>query len=55
MPLVLLSERVGLSTGTQVALWVPTTLLPTLLLLPRCKGAIIEVMWSLRMSEQGGR
>ena len=55
VPLMLLCEHVGFSTSTQVAFWVPMTLLLTLLLLPRCKGAVIGLMWSLRMSEQGGR
>ncbi len=47
VPLILIAERVGLSTAQQVALWVPATLLLTLLLLPRLKGAIIGLMWSL--------
>jgi uncharacterized protein (DUF983 family) len=47
VPLILLAERLGLSTGQQVALWVPVTLLLVLLLLPRFKGAIIGLMWSL--------
>jgi uncharacterized protein (DUF983 family) len=49
VPLILLSERLGVSTGWQIALWVPVTLLLTLLLLPRFKGAIIGLMWSLNM------
>jgi uncharacterized protein (DUF983 family) len=49
VPLILLAERLGVSTGWQVALWVPVTLLLTLLLLPRLKGAIIGLMWSLNM------
>ncbi len=49
VPLILLAERLGVSTGAQVALWVPVTLLLTLLLLPRFKGAIIALMWSLNM------
>lgn len=55
VPMMLLCERVGASATLQVVLWVPTTLLLTLLLLPRCKGAIVGLMWSLRMSEQGRR
>jgi uncharacterized protein (DUF983 family) len=49
VPLILLSERLGVSTGWQVAFWVPVTLLLTLLLLPRLKGAVIGLMWSLNM------
>ena len=47
VPLILLAEHFGLSTLQQVTLWVPTTLLLTLLLLPRFKGAIIGLIWSL--------
>jgi uncharacterized protein (DUF983 family) len=49
VPLILLAERFGFSTGLQVALWVPVTLLLVLLLLPRFKGAVIGLMWSLDM------
>ncbi len=49
VPLILVAERVGLSTVAQVALWVPVTLLLVLLLLPRFKGAVIGLMWSLNM------
>jgi uncharacterized protein (DUF983 family) len=49
VPLILLAERLGLSSAAQVALWVPVTLLLVLLLLPRFKGAIIGLMWSLGM------
>ncbi len=47
VPLILVAERLGFSTVQQVALFVPATLLLTLLLLPRLKGAIIGLMWSL--------
>ncbi|MGO8914270.1 MAG: DUF983 domain-containing protein [Stellaceae bacterium] len=49
VPLILLTQPLGLSTALQVALWVPVTLLLVLLLLPRFKGAIIGLMWSLGM------
>jgi uncharacterized protein (DUF983 family) len=47
VPMILLAEWIGLSTAQQIAVWVPVTLLLTLLLLPRFKGAIIGLMWSL--------
>jgi len=47
VPLILLAERFGFSTAQQIAVWVPVTLLLTLLLLPRFKGAVIGLMWSL--------
>jgi uncharacterized protein (DUF983 family) len=49
VPLILLAERFGLSAGEEVALWVPVTLLLVLWLLPRFKGAVIGLMWSLDM------
>jgi uncharacterized protein (DUF983 family) len=49
VPLILLAQPLGLSTGVQVAVWVPVTLLLVLLLLPRFKGAVIGLMWSLGM------
>ncbi len=51
VPFIFLAERIGFSTGQQIALWVPATLLLTLLLLPRFKGAIIGLMWSLGLGE----
>jgi uncharacterized protein (DUF983 family) len=47
VPMILLAEWMGFSTAQQIAIWVPVTLLLTLLLLPRFKGAIIGLMWSL--------
>lgn len=49
VPLILLTQPLGLSTALQVAIWVPVTLLLVVLLLPRFKGAIIGLMWSLGM------
>jgi uncharacterized protein (DUF983 family) len=49
VPLILLTQPLALSTGLQVAIWVPVTLLLVLLLLPRFKGAVIGLMWSLGM------
>jgi uncharacterized protein (DUF983 family) len=50
MPLVLIFARAGLSTEAQIALWIPVTLGLTLLLLPRLKGAVIGLMWSMGMT-----
>ena len=47
VPLILLAEQHGASTALQIVLWLPTTLALTLVLLPRCKGAVIGLMWSL--------
>jgi uncharacterized protein (DUF983 family) len=49
VPLILVAEQFGVSTTFQIAVWVPATLALTLLLLPRLKGAIIGLMWSLRL------
>src|ERR1700693_5409116 len=50
IPLVLISGRAGMSGTAQFALWLPVTLGLTLLLLPRLKGAIIGLMWSMGMT-----
>jgi uncharacterized protein (DUF983 family) len=49
VPLALLAHQWGLPASVAVVLWVPTALALTLLL-PRCKGAIIGLMWSLGMT-----
>lgn len=49
VPFILLAEHFGFSTVQQVALWVPMTVLLALLLLPRFKGAVIGLMWSLSL------
>jgi uncharacterized protein (DUF983 family) len=38
----------------QVALWIPLTVIATLVLLPRVKGAVIGLQWALRMHGFGG-
>ncbi len=53
VPMILISEHLGMAPNIQVALWVPIVLLLTLLLLPRCKGLIIGLMWSLELSGSG--
>ena len=42
VPLVLLANQYGVEPAFQLAFWIPTTIALTLLLLPRCKGAIIH-------------
>jgi uncharacterized protein (DUF983 family) len=55
MPFVLLFGKSDLSTTAQIALWLPVTLGLTLLLLPRLKGAIIGLMWSMGMTGNEAR
>jgi uncharacterized protein (DUF983 family) len=55
MPLVLLFAKSDLSTTVQIALWIPLTLGLTLLLLPRLKGAIIGLMWSVGLTGNEAR
>ena len=39
----------------QTAIWLPVTLALSLLLLPRFKGAVIGLMWSLGMGVPAAR
>jgi uncharacterized protein (DUF983 family) len=55
VPLVLLFSGSGLSTEAQIALWIPVTLTLTLVLLPRLKGAIIGLMWSIGVTGNEAR
>ncbi len=50
VPGILVAGRAGWSSSLLVAVWLPTTAILTLLLLPRFKGAIIGLMWSLGMT-----
>jgi uncharacterized protein (DUF983 family) len=50
VPLVLLAHRWGMPPALEIALWLPATAALTLLLLPRCKGAVIGLMWSLALT-----
>jgi uncharacterized protein (DUF983 family) len=50
VPLVLMAHQRGLPVEIATVLWVPVTLAMTLLLLPRCKGAVIGLMWSLGLT-----
>lgn len=38
----------------QAAIWVPVTLIMSLLVLPRVKGALVGLQWALRMHGFGG-
>jgi uncharacterized protein (DUF983 family) len=50
IPLVLIVEKLWHpDLWIHAALWLPTTLLLTLLLMPRVKGAIVGLQWALRM------
>jgi uncharacterized protein (DUF983 family) len=47
LPIAFLSQNFDLPLGVQLAFWLPLTLAITLFLLPRCKGAIIGLMWAM--------
>jgi len=50
VPLVLLAEQLfRLDLTIQLAIWPAATVLLTLLLLPAVKGAIVGLMWSLKL------
>ncbi|MEO0637876.1 MAG: DUF983 domain-containing protein [Pseudomonadota bacterium] len=46
---------IDMGPWAQVALWLPLTIVATLYLLPRVKGAVIGLQWALRMHGFGGR
>jgi uncharacterized protein (DUF983 family) len=50
VPFLVISGRADISTAVQIAVAVPMTLALVLLLLPRLKGAIIGLMWSLQLN-----
>ena len=50
VPLLVIAGRSEIAVWLQIAVAVPATLALVLLLLPRLKGAIIGLMWSLRLS-----
>jgi uncharacterized protein (DUF983 family) len=47
VPCALASAYLDIPAAWQLVFWLPFTLGATLLLLPRCKGAIIGLMWAL--------
>lgn len=50
LPFALLSRDIDIPASLQLLFWLPATLAVTLALLPRCKGAIIGLMWSMAES-----
>ena len=55
MPLLLISERTWhFEQWLHMALWLPLTLVLTLFLLPRVKGALIGLQWAKQMHGFGG-
>jgi uncharacterized protein (DUF983 family) len=52
VPLILFCENAGVSTGVELAIWLPLTLMLTLILLPFVKGGILGLMWSLAASSE---
>jgi uncharacterized protein (DUF983 family) len=54
-PLVLMLERAAQPpVWLHLSLWLPLTLIMTLVFLPRVKGALIGVQWANRMHGFGG-
>jgi uncharacterized protein (DUF983 family) len=49
-----LEQALSPSHWLQAAIWLPLSLLLTLLLLPRVKGALVGLQWALRMHGFGG-
>jgi len=47
--LLMIEETFSPPTWVQMAIWLPTTLVLSLWLLPRFKGALIGLQWALRM------
>jgi len=47
--MLLLEQRLQPETWVHMAIWMPLTLILTLALLPRIKGAIIGVQWALNV------
>ena len=55
VPSMLILEQVASPPGwLQAALWLPLTLVLSLLLLPKIKGALIGMQWANRMHGFGG-
>lgn len=56
VPLILFVEtRWPLSTVAHLSIWLPLTLILSLLLLPVMKGAVVGLQWALRMHGFDGR
>ena len=55
VPLVLMAEQAWApATWVHWLIWIPLTLLLSLLLLPRIKGAVVGIQWANRMHGFGG-
>ena len=49
VPIILTVEHFfDLNAGTELAIFLPLTLILTLILLPRCKGAVLALLWALK-------
>lgn len=53
--LLMVEEAFSPPTWVQMAVWLPLTLIMSLWLLPRVKGALIGLQWALRMHGFGDR
>jgi uncharacterized protein (DUF983 family) len=51
VPMLLMTEHIGMSLNAELLLWLPVTLLSVVALLPFTKGAIIGLMWSLALTD----
>lgn len=50
VPFFIISERMDISVTVELAVGLAAALVLTILLLPRCKGAIMGLMWSFGLS-----
>jgi uncharacterized protein (DUF983 family) len=50
VPFFIIGERMDLSMPIELAVGLTAAFVATILLLPRCKGAIMGLMWSLGLS-----
>ena len=53
--LLAVEKAIAPPSWVQLAIWLPATVLLSLLLLPRIKGALIGLQWALRMHGFGGQ
>lgn len=52
--ILVLEQAFALPTWVHLAIWLPLTLIMSLLFLPRVKGALVGLQWALRMHGFGG-
>jgi len=50
VPYFIITERMDISTTVELAVGLTAALVLSFFLLPRCKGAIMGLMWSLGLS-----